>query len=207
MERFKDIELYGRTLKVSNYGRIFENGIEKNYHYDFDGYKRISMNNRCPRVHRLVAMAFVYNDDPKRKVEVNHKDFDRTNANADNLEWVTHKENVRYSTVHNRYKLKDKHGENNSNYGNTKLSKFYKENPDIALEKQSRKGIKNGRCVKISLYEDGRFIKYFNYIELCISYLIEVKGINAKRDSVRSQINKSVRKNKPYKGFTFIKHK
>lgn len=34
--------------------------------------------------------------------EINHKDFDRCNNNADNLEWITHSENVKYSVKENR---------------------------------------------------------------------------------------------------------
>lgn len=46
-------------------------------------------------VHRLVADAFCKN--PYSKKYVNHKDHDKTNNIASNLEWVTQKENVLYS--------------------------------------------------------------------------------------------------------------
>ena len=47
-------------------------------------------------VHRLVAKAFVPNPNGYR--EVNHKDEDRTNAHADNLEWCDRHYNVHYGT-------------------------------------------------------------------------------------------------------------
>ena len=47
------------------------------------------------RVHRLVAEAFLEN--PSGKPFVNHKDCDRKNNAADNLEWCTQWENLNHS--------------------------------------------------------------------------------------------------------------
>jgi hypothetical protein len=43
------------------------------------------------RVHRLVASAFL--EPPALGMEINHKDGNKANASASNLEWVTSKEN------------------------------------------------------------------------------------------------------------------
>ena len=60
-----------------------------------NGYKTVDLCKNCKvkttLVHRLVAEAFCPNPNGLRFV--NHKDSDRTNNNASNLEWVTSSEN------------------------------------------------------------------------------------------------------------------
>lgn len=55
-------------------------------------------------LHRIVAMAFVDNPNPKEFVEVNHKDENPLNNNADNLEWCSHSYNMHYNNLHQRIK-------------------------------------------------------------------------------------------------------
>lgn len=54
------------------------------------------------RVHRLVADAFIPNDDPS--LEVDHVDADRLNNCVENLRWVTHLENMRYMVAAGNYR-------------------------------------------------------------------------------------------------------
>ena len=62
------------------------------------GYRQTSfkMDNGCRRaetLHRVVALQFVHNPDPKTKKQVNHKNGNKSDCRACNLEWVTAKEN------------------------------------------------------------------------------------------------------------------
>lgn len=67
------------------------------------GYMKVSViqNGKRKRylVHRLVAEAFCYRPNDGKAYEVNHIDGNRTNNSADNLEWITHAENLHHSYV------------------------------------------------------------------------------------------------------------
>ena len=69
------------------------------------GYRQVRLvdnNNkwRTRPVHRLVAEAFIPN--PNNYPMVNHKDEDKTNNRADNLEWCDNRYNVTYGTMQDR---------------------------------------------------------------------------------------------------------
>lgn len=54
------------------------------------------------RIHRLVALHFIENDDPNKTI-VNHKDSNRLNNHYTNLEWVTYKENADHAVKQGNY--------------------------------------------------------------------------------------------------------
>ena len=80
------------------YSKILSQEEKKSNDFHNRGkYKRITL---CKdgqmihkSVHRLVAEAFIPNDDPAHKTEVNHKDGMKNNNNVGNLEWTTPEEN------------------------------------------------------------------------------------------------------------------
>ena len=203
-EEFKNIKIHNRELEVSNLGQVFYQGKELRQNTNHDGYKVVYVgNNRSMGVHRLVALAFVNNDYPEIRNEVNHLDFNRQNNIHTNLEWVTHRENIAYSKSNNRYI--GKFGNENPNYGNKKLSDFYNKNPEIAIEKQSRKGVQNGSSKPITLIKDGKELAKFNYIGECCSYLHKNFGFSSNAETVRCGIRRSIKNDRPYNGFKFKK--
>ena len=65
--------------------------------------------NRNPKrvsVHRLVATAFC--DNPNKYPIVNHRDENKANNNADNLEWCTVIYNMNYGTLNERLSISAK---------------------------------------------------------------------------------------------------
>lgn len=55
------------------------------------GYYRVSIGGKLQFIHRLVATKYVPN--PNNLPQVNHKDGNKLNNCADNLEWVTNQQN------------------------------------------------------------------------------------------------------------------
>lgn len=49
------------------------------------------------RIHRLLALTFIDNREPKTKIEVNHIDGNKLNNSLDNLEWVSPGENLKHA--------------------------------------------------------------------------------------------------------------
>lgn len=90
---------------VSNLGRVKSmilGGRVLNGHIDKDGYRRVRLDGRQERVHRLVCEA--YHGPPPEGFEVCHSDGSRTNNRADNLRWGSKSENVRDSVAHGTHR-------------------------------------------------------------------------------------------------------
>lgn len=100
METWKPVKGFESTYEVSNTGHVRRVGeftrrkpqlTHKGYHkiFLYDGNKKKAL-----FVHRMVAEAFL----PRRsgKDIINHKNGHKLHNFVENLEWVTHKENIRH---------------------------------------------------------------------------------------------------------------
>ena len=118
METWKDISGYEGIYEVSDLGRVrslvqrnrWKPGILKPGK-DGKGYLFVILCKggirKHMKVHRLVAQAFIPN--PNNLETVNHKDEDKTNNAASNLEYMTRGDNVIYSQAR-RVQMFDKQG-------------------------------------------------------------------------------------------------
>lgn len=118
-EIWRDIKGYEGLYQVSNLGHV--KSICRSYSKSLDrttiririlkyalttkGYCQLNLCNEKGqkpfRIHRLVAEAFIPN--PHNLPQVNHKDEDKTNNRADNLEWCDNKYNCTYGSLPERY--------------------------------------------------------------------------------------------------------
>lgn len=106
MVRWKDIKGYEGLYMVSDLGDVFgmTSGKSLKPYCNNRGYLRVNLckngNSKSFFVHRLVAEAFIPN--PHGYPQVNHKDENKTNNRADNLEFCDLKYNINFGTGHER---------------------------------------------------------------------------------------------------------
>lgn len=110
-EKWKDIDGYEGMYQVSDLGRVrsFKYGKERILKSNVlqSGYIQVGLHKngrtKMKYIHRLVANAFIPNDDSSKN-QVNHKDENKQNNRASNLEWCTQQYNLTYNDLHHRRK-------------------------------------------------------------------------------------------------------
>lgn len=101
---FKGIP-YAPGFSVSQCGIVKgpDGNIRETY-VNGDGYVGVSIKTLDSEwvtfgVHRLVAQAYLQNDKPEERDQVNHFDMDKTNNHLRNLDWVTNEENLMHASL------------------------------------------------------------------------------------------------------------
>lgn len=109
------VDIPNKPYQVSNLGRVRRNPLtfktgrrtdEIRPYLNNKGYKCVHfwINGKMSgaQLHRLIAEAFIPN--PDNKPEVNHIDGNPLNNSIENLEWVTHAENIQHAYRNNLFK-------------------------------------------------------------------------------------------------------
>ena len=105
----KEIKGFEGLYTIDEYGNVYSIRNHKylKQKYDKDGYKTVHLcnnrNNKFPRVHQLVAEAFVPNDDPNNKTTVDHIDNNKTHNHYSNLQWLSVADNSRKANLGRDY--------------------------------------------------------------------------------------------------------
>lgn len=115
-ELWKLAKGYEKYIAVSNLGNVkaipvtdvnnnYKPEKNKTVHIHRSGYKYIMLSIQGEQkfllLHRLVAEAFIPN--PLNLEEVNHKDLDKGNCLATNLEWCTRQENMTHASANGAF--------------------------------------------------------------------------------------------------------
>ena len=154
-ERWKDIDGYEGMYQVSDLGRV----RSKKYGYwrvmrfgkNHKGYLHIGLcrNGKQKKfyVHRLVAQAFIPNDD-ESKTQINHINEDKTENKVSNLEWCSAQYNVTYNDIHYRRR--------HPKYKRSKIKEYYR--PDLTEQQNldifKEQGIECSFCTINRLKKD-----------------------------------------------------
>ena len=94
-----EVSNLGRVRSL-NYKRTGEIKILSNSKMKKTGYLVARLGKTQYYVHRLVAETFIPN--PNNLPEVNHIDENKENNSVENLEWVSHKQNINHGTCQER---------------------------------------------------------------------------------------------------------
>ena len=123
MEIWKNITNYEGLYQVSNLGRV--RNVKRDRQIkpcinDMGYYRVVLTKDKKPKdfkVHRLVAIHFI--DNPLNNPVINHINGDKGDNTMNNLEWVTHRENICHGFIDKNTTSKFR-GVNNSRSKNSK---------------------------------------------------------------------------------------
>jgi len=83
-----------KSMRKLKWGRILKPHLTKSKYYSFCFH--LNGTKKYLRRSRIVAITWIENDDPKNKIEVNHKNGITTDDDINNLEWITPSNNIKH---------------------------------------------------------------------------------------------------------------
>ena len=130
-EVWRDVDGYDGMYQVSDLGRVRslkygkvrvmkpqkDKGGYLSVHFYKDSIEKSFL------VHRLVAQAFIPNDD-ENKTQINHRNEDKTENKVSNLEWCSAQYNMTYNGIHRRRK--------HTKYKRNAIKDLY--NPELSID-------------------------------------------------------------------------
>ena len=200
IEEWKDIVGYEGLYQVSNLGNVKSidriNRIGRHVPERIlaqsnttSGYLNVNLSKdgiaRVYQVHRLVATAFIENSD--NKPQVDHIDNNKHNNNANNLRWVTEKENmgnpITRETLLNRPKrtLSEEHKEKigksllGRQYSESTIEKIRKAHIGKQHTEETKRRISRKNSVSVICLDDKKIFKSIK--EASIYYNVDQTGI------------------------------
>lgn len=150
-EEYYEVSSLGRVKRIKGGSGTQVGKILKPWPLDGYLYLFLSINSKTKQIpiHRLVCSAF--HENPENKSEVNHINGHRYDNRAENLEWVTHQENMQHAwktglqimTEETKKKMSESHkGKIRSEETRKKLSEI---NKGKHLSEETRKKMSEAR--------------------------------------------------------------
>ena len=144
-EKWKDIEGYDGVYQVSDLGRVRSLKFGKTrvlrYGKCGNGYFIVQLwrngQGKTIYIHRLVAQAFIKNDD-ETKTLINHRNECKSDNRVSNLEWCDYRYNLTYNDIHHRRIV----NRIRSNYKRNAIKDLY--NPELSINENIKVFKENG---------------------------------------------------------------
>lgn len=138
-EKWKDIFGYDGAYQVSDLGRVRSLKFGKTRVLrpgtNMNGYLYVILNkdgkSKNFRIHRIVAQAFIPNDDSSKTI-INHINEIKSDNRVSNLEWCDYRYNLTYNDLHHRRTV-NRNTPQHYNCKRSKIKELY--DPNLSIQK------------------------------------------------------------------------